>query len=82
MRAAAIEPTIVGNLQHATVRDIAELLPHLEQRGRRAIMWGDALLGDVARRIVIADWHYDATSGDVPTLASLRARGYETLRWS
>jgi hypothetical protein len=32
--ATAIEPTIVGNLQHSTVRDIAELLPHLEQRGQ------------------------------------------------
>ena len=32
--ATAIEPMIVGNLQHSTVRDIAELLPHLEQRGQ------------------------------------------------
>jgi hypothetical protein len=42
-------------------------------------MWGDSLLGEVSRKIVIADWHYDATKGDVPTLGKLRERGYETL---
>ena len=55
------------------------LAEHLEKRGRRAIMWGDALLGEVSRKIVIADWNYDVTKGDVPTLARLRERGYETL---
>ena len=55
------------------------LAAHLEKRGRRAIMWGDALLGDVSHKIVIADWHYDLTSGDVPTLARFRERGFETL---
>lgn len=55
------------------------LAEHLEKRGRRAIMWGDALLGEVSRKIMIADWHYDVTQGDVPTLARFRERGYETL---
>jgi hypothetical protein len=55
------------------------LADHLAQHGRRAIMWGDALLGEVSHKIVIADWQYDVTKGDVPTLAHFRERGYETL---
>lgn len=78
------------------------LAAHIEQRGRRAIMWGDALLerskwpagfaangspdlpthlslDSISRKIVIADWHYDVTKGDVPTLAHFRERGFEAL---
>ena len=33
----------------------------------------------LSRRIVIADWHYDVTEGDVPTLAHFRGRGFDTL---
>ena len=81
---------------------INNLAAHLEKRGRRAIMWGDALLergkwpagfaangspalptheafDRISRKIVIADWHYDVTKGDVPTLAHFRERGFETL---
>ena len=81
---------------------INDLAAHLEQRGRRPILWGDALLesgkwpaGFVAsgtpalpthealerlsRKIVIADWHYDVTKGEVPTLAHFRRRGFQTL---
>jgi hypothetical protein len=61
------------------VDHVNDLAAHIEKRGRRAIMWGDSLLGEVSRKIVIADWHYDATKGDVPTLGKLRERGYETL---
>ena len=32
--ANSIQPIIVANLQNAAARDIAELLPHLEQRGQ------------------------------------------------
>lgn len=78
------------------------LAAHLAQRGRRTIMWGDALLerakwprpfaangtpvlpthealGQLSRRIVIADWHYDVNSGTLPTMAHFRERGFETL---
>jgi hypothetical protein len=78
------------------------LAAHLEQRGRRAIMWGDALLergkwpagfaangspelpthlalASLSHKIVIADWHYDVTKGDVPTLKFFREQGFETL---
>jgi hypothetical protein len=81
---------------------VNNLAAHLEQRGRRAIMWGDALLESgkwpagfaangspalpthqaldrISRKIVIADWHYGVTAGDVPTLAHFRGRGFETL---
>ncbi len=81
---------------------VNQLAEHLEQRGRRAIMWGDALLergqwpagfaangtpslpthealGRLSRKIVIADWHYDVTKGDVPTLAYFRQQGFEPL---
>jgi hypothetical protein len=81
---------------------VNQLAAHLERRGRRAIMWGDALLesgkwppgfaangtptlpthealGQISRKIVIADWHYDVTKGDVPTLAHFRQQGFETL---
>jgi len=81
---------------------VNNLAAHLEKRGRRAIMWGDALLERskwpagfaangspalptheaferVSRRIVIADWHYSVTAGDVPTLAHFRSGGFETL---
>lgn len=33
----------------------------------------------ISTQIVIADWHYDVTTGDVPTLAHFRAQGFETL---
>ncbi|MFA6543600.1 MAG: family 20 glycosylhydrolase, partial [Limisphaerales bacterium] len=79
-----------------------DLAAHLEKRGRRAIMWGDALLEHgkwpagfaangtptlpthmaldrVSHKIVIADWHYDVTKGEVPTLAHFRGHGFETL---
>jgi hypothetical protein len=36
-------------------------------------------LDKLSRRIVIADWHYDVTKGDVPTLAHFRGRGFETM---
>ena len=36
-------------------------------------------LARLSHRIVIADWHYDVTKGDVPTLAHFRRRGFETL---
>jgi hypothetical protein len=36
-------------------------------------------LEKLSRKIVIADWHYDVTKGDVPTLAHFRGRGFETL---
>ncbi len=75
---------------------------YLEQRGRRAIMWGDPLLergkwpagfeangtpdlpthlalDRISTKIVIADWHYGVTKGEVPTLALFRAKGFETL---
>lgn len=78
------------------------LAGHLKARGRRAIMWGDALLerakwpagfsangspdlpthlalDSLSRDIVIADWHYDVTKGDVSTLGHFRERGFETL---
>ncbi|MCY2987217.1 MAG: family 20 glycosylhydrolase [Planctomycetota bacterium] len=81
---------------------INNLAAHLEKRGRRAIMWGDALLESgkwpagfaangspalpthealdrVSRKIMIADWHYDVTKGEVPTLAHFHGRGFETL---
>lgn len=81
---------------------INSLAAHLEKRGRRAIMWGDALLerakwpagfeangtpdlpshdalDRISRQIVIADWHYDVTKGDVPTLGHFRERGFETM---
>jgi hypothetical protein len=81
---------------------VNKLADHLEKRGRRAIMWGDALLESgkwppgfaangspalptheaidrISRKIVIADWHYGVTKGDVPTLAHFRGRGFETL---
>jgi len=84
------------------VDHVNHLAAHVEQRGRRAIMWGDALLerskwpsgfaangapslptheafDRVSRRIVIADWHYGVTTGDVPTLAHFRNGGFETL---
>ena len=75
---------------------------YLEQRGRRAIMWGDPLLergkwpagfeangtpdlpthlalDRISTKIVIADWHYGVTKGEVPTLALFRGKGFETL---
>lgn len=78
------------------------LATHLEGRGRRVIMWGDALLerakwprpfaangtptlpthealAQLSRRIMIADWHYDVTTGELPTLAHFRANGFETM---
>ena len=78
------------------------LAAHLEKRGRRAIMWGDALLErakwprpfeangtpalpthealqQISWRVMIADWQYDVTTGDVPTLAYFREHGFETL---
>lgn len=81
---------------------VNQLAAHLEQRGRRAIMWGDALLergkwpagftangtaaqpthealDRLSRRIVIADWHYNVTQGDVPTLAHFRRHGFAAL---
>lgn len=33
----------------------------------------------LARDIVIADWHYGVTQGDLPTLAHFRTLGFETL---
>ncbi len=36
-------------------------------------------LDGLSRKVVIADWHYDVTKGDVPTLAHFRERGFETL---
>ena len=36
-------------------------------------------LDRLSRKIVIADWHYGVTKGDVPTLAHFRERGFETL---
>jgi hypothetical protein len=61
------------------VDHVNNLATHIEKHGRRTIMWGDALLGEVSRKIVIADWHYDVVKGDVPTLTRLRQSGYETL---
>ncbi len=78
------------------------LAEYLEQRNRRAIMWGDPLLergkwpagfeangtpdlpthqafARLSRKIVIADWHYGVTQGDVPTLKFFREQGFETL---
>ena len=78
------------------------LATHLEKRGRRAIMWGDALLerakwprpleangtpelpthealASLSRKIIIADWHYDVTSGDLPTLKYFREQGFDVL---
>lgn len=71
---------------------VNQLAAHIEKRGRRTMMWGDALLerarwpkgfaanglptlpthlalDRVSPRIIINDWHYDVTSGDIPTLA-------------
>lgn len=36
-------------------------------------------LDRISRRILIADWHYDVTKGEVPTLAHFKGRGFETL---
>jgi hypothetical protein len=81
---------------------VNDLAAHIEKRGRRAMMWGDALLertkwpagfaangspdlpthlalDGISRKIVITDWHYDVTKGEVPTLAYFRERGFETL---
>jgi len=81
---------------------VNHLASHLRRRGRRAIMWGDALLEQgkwpagfsatssaempthravdrLSRDIVIADWHYGVTQGEVPTLAHFRRLGFETL---
>lgn len=81
---------------------INNLAAHLEKRGRRAIMWGDALLerakwpagfeangtpdlpthealDRLSRKIVIADWHYGVTKGDVLTLPHFRERSFETM---
>ncbi len=84
------------------VEHVNHLAGHLQRRGRRAIMWGDALLEQgkwpagfsatssaempthravdrLSRDIVIADWHYGVTRGEVPTLAYFRRLGFETL---
>jgi len=81
---------------------VNNLAAHLGKRGRRPIMWGDALLergkwpsgfaangtsampthlalDRISRKIVIADWHYGVTKGDVPTIAHFRERGFEVL---
>ena len=81
---------------------INNLAAHIEKRGRRPMMWGDALLerakwpsgfeangsptlpthlalDRISRKIIINDWHYDVTKGDVPTLAHFRERGFETI---
>ena len=81
---------------------VNHLAAHLEQRGRRAIMWGDALLERgkwpagfaangtpelpthraldlLSKKLLIADWHYDVTKGEVPTLKHFREHGFETL---
>ncbi|MCX7008519.1 MAG: family 20 glycosylhydrolase [Kiritimatiellaeota bacterium] len=81
---------------------VNSLAAHLEQRGRRAIMWGDPLLergkwpagfsangspdlpthlalNTLSKKILIADWHYDVTKGDVPTLKHFREHSFETL---
>lgn len=80
---------------------VNNLAAHIEKHGRRAMMWGDALLerakwppefaangsaslpthlalDRISRKIVIADWHYDA-KGEVPTLGYFRQRGFETI---
>ncbi len=36
-------------------------------------------LDRISRKIVIADWHYGVTKGDVPTLALFKEKGFETL---
>ncbi|MBP7826902.1 MAG: family 20 glycosylhydrolase [Verrucomicrobia bacterium] len=36
-------------------------------------------LDRLSRQIVIADWHYNVTQGDVPTLAHFRRHGFTTL---
>lgn len=36
-------------------------------------------LDRVSRDIVIADWHYGVTKGDVPTLPHFREQGFETI---
>jgi len=36
-------------------------------------------LDRISRKIVIADWHYGVTKGDVPTVAHFRGRGFEVL---
>lgn len=33
----------------------------------------------ISRKILIADWHYDVTQGDVPTLAHFRKHGFDAL---
>lgn len=33
----------------------------------------------ISTKIVIADWHYNVTKGDVPTLAHFRKQGFETV---
>ena len=81
---------------------VNNLAAHLEKRGRRAILWGDALLergkwpagfaangsptlpthlaiDRISRKIIIADWHYDVTKGEVPTLSHFKGHGFETL---
>jgi hypothetical protein len=36
-------------------------------------------LDRISRKIVIADWHYGVTKGEVPTLSHFRAQGFETI---
>lgn len=33
----------------------------------------------ISKKIVIADWHYGVTKGDVPTLALFKEKGFDTL---
>lgn len=49
-----------------------------EANGTPALPTHEAL-DRISRKIVIADWHYGITKGDVPTLAHFRERGFETL---
>ncbi len=81
---------------------INSLAKFVQSRGRRPIMWGDALLErarwpvpyeanacpvlstheslpHLSRDIVIADWHYGVTTGEIATLAHFREQGFDVL---
>lgn len=36
-------------------------------------------LDQISRKILIADWHYNVSSGDIPTLAHFRGKGFQVL---
>lgn len=61
------------------------LIGFVEQRGRKALLWGDmmlahpALLETMPRSLVIGTWNYDAETDFAAQIIPFRERGYEVI---